>query len=411
MFGPYPPISSKYVAEPAIPEERLILATVSDQPQFFLEVHAALDGRLSLEAAWELSYEGVARLRAAAPEQKFLVVVDLQNLSRALGVAAAVEGNRQFASIAAHGDGSRDELVALMQAGFRDVVPDFTAPAILETAVRVAGKLQAVSPVQAGDLYAFVPAKPGCGATTLATYATAVAAQRSQEPTLLLDFDIRLGMTSFLLRVEGTHTILDALDQAERLDSDLWSSLVCQRGMLHVLGSGPVEFTRSFSHNRFNDLLDFSLRQYNSVSVDLPGTMEDYECAALERAKRIFLVCTPDIGALHVARRKSNRLRELQVADKVAVVLNRVERSNAFSIKDIEQIVQLPVQYIVPSGSDEVARAVHKGAILDGASPVARQIGVLAGDMLANRPLVKKPNPVRRFVEYFSISHAREARG
>ncbi len=386
----------------------MILVTVSEQPQFCSAVHAALDGQLALEAAWELQYEDVGRLRTVSPEQKCLLVVDLQDRSRALAVAAAVEGYRQIAAIAAHGDGTREELVALMQAGFQDVVPHFGPTEILETAIRAAGKLKVSATDQPGELYAFLPAKPGCGATTLATYATAIAAQRSQEPTLLLDFDIRLGITSFLLRVEGTHTILDALEQAERLDSDLWASLVCQRDMLHILGSGAADFSRSFQSKRFNDLLEFSMHQYNMVSVDLPGTMEDYECAALGRAKQIFLVCTPDIGALHVARRKSNQLHDLRMADKVAVVLNRVEKRNAFSIKDIEQIVQLPVRYIVPSGSDEVARAMHKGAILEGSTPVAQQIDRLATDMLANRPQVKKLNPVRRFVEYFSVSHERE---
>lgn len=391
-------------------ETRLILATVSSQPQFFREVQAALDGRLAVEAAWELSYDDVGNLSAAAAEKKCLLFMDVQDLLKALAVAPLLDGSRLVVAIAANGDGSREELVTLMQAGFRDVVPHFQPGEILEAAIRGAGRLQG-SLEQSGDLFAFVPAKPGCGATTLATYATAVAAQRSQEPTLLLDFDIRLGITSFLLRVEGTHTILDALEQAERLDADLWSSLVCQRDMLHILGSGPVEFTRSFPPKRFNDLLDFAIRQYNTVSVDLPGTMEHYECAALLRAKRIYLVCTPEIGALHVARRKSNRLRDLRLGDNVAVILNRFEKRSTFSIKDIEQIVQLPVRYVVPSGADEVARAVHKGVILEGSSPVARQIGRLAADMIADRPMVKKPNPVRRFVEYFSISPARQGGG
>lgn len=147
----------------------MILATVSERPQFFRDVHSALAGRLALEAAWELQYDDVARLRNLPPDKKFLLIIDLQNLSRALAVAAALESHRQIAAIAAHGDGSREELVALMQAGFRHVVPHFSPAEILETTVRAAGKLQVVGPDQSGELYAFLPAKPGCGATTLAT--------------------------------------------------------------------------------------------------------------------------------------------------------------------------------------------------------------------------------------------------
>jgi hypothetical protein len=108
------------------------------------------------------------------------------------------------------------------------------------------------------------------------------------EPTLLLDFDIRLGVTSFLLKAEGIHTIVDALLQTDQLDQDLWSSLVVQLGNLHLLGSGPVDFSRQVPPDRYTALLDFALRRYSLVTVDLPGTMDDQECETLMRAKRIF---------------------------------------------------------------------------------------------------------------------------
>ena len=220
-------------------------------------------------------------------------------------VARAVDGRPQIAIIAVKGGGSREDLLQLMQAGVREVLPNFTDRDIRQAAVRAASTLATAGETLA-DLYTFMPAKPGCGATTIATYATAMAAELSAEPTLLLDFDIRLGVTSFLLKAEGAHTIVDALLQSDRLDLDIWSSLVSQIKNLHLLGSGPMDFSRHVSTERYMELLDFALRRYSVVAVDLPGTMEDQECETLLRSKRIFLVCTPDIGALHVARRKAS---------------------------------------------------------------------------------------------------------
>jgi Flp pilus assembly CpaE family ATPase len=201
---------------------------------------------------------------------------------------------------------------------------------------------------------------------------------------------------------------VDALEQAERLDPGLWSNLVCQRGPLHVLGSGPIEYSQALPTHRFTTLLDFAVRQYPVVAVDLPGTLEDYECETLLRAKKIFLVCTPDVGALHVARRRSNLLRDLHVADNVVVVLNRVERRSAFSLSDIEHIIQLPVRYLLPDAVAEISQAVNKGIALEGSSPLAKEIERLADDMLGGKRIQKNTNAVRRFVEYFSISPARE---
>jgi pilus assembly protein CpaE len=386
----------------------VILATVSSDLDFHKDVRASLDGHLRFEATWDLSYEDANRLRAIGPEQQCILIVDFADLSRAMPVARAVDGRPQIVIIAVKGGGSRDDLLQLMQAGVREVLPNFTDREIRQAAVRAASTLSTAGEVLA-DLYTFMPAKPGCGGTTVATYATAMAAQLSTEPTLLLDFDIRLGVTSFLLKAEGAHTIVDALLQSDRLDLDIWSSLVSQIKNLHLLGSGPMDFSRHVSTERYMELLDFAMRRYSLVAVDLPGTMEDQECETLLRSKRIYLVCTPDIGALHVARRKAIWLQDLRLTDKISVVLNCVERRNTLSVDDIQRIIQLPVRYMLPASASEISRAAQKGAVLDSSSGLGKQVARIAEEMAATRQSTKKPSAVRRFVEYFSISAARDA--
>jgi Flp pilus assembly CpaE family ATPase len=389
----------------------VILATVSSDTGFHKEVRAALDGHnLQFEVYLDLGYGDTVRLRGLNSEQKAIVIIDFADSARAMPAARAVDGHLLIGSIAVNTGGQRDELLLLMQAGVRDVLPRFTSREILQAANRAAAKLGCAGELVA-DLYAFVPAKPGCGATTVATYATSIAARLANEATLLLDFDIRLGVTSFLLKADGAKNISEALLIADRLDGDLWARLVSQIGNLHLLGSGPIDFAHPIPLQRFTELLDFALRRYSVVSVDLPGSMEDHECEALLRAKKIFLVCTPDIGALHVARRKSDWFRDLRLTDKVSVVLNSTERRTPFSIADIERIIQLPVRYLLPASASEIGKAVQNGALIEGSSPLARQIAKIAGDMTVARPAVKKPNAVRRFVEYFSVSAARDVQG
>jgi pilus assembly protein CpaE len=392
------------------PEEAaVILATVSSDPDFHKDVRASLDGHLRFEGAWDLSYEDAHRLRGIGAELQCILIVDFADMPQAMPVARAVDGRPQIALIAVRGGGSREELLQLMQAGVREVLPNFTEREIRQAAARAASTL-AMAGEQLAELYAFIPAKPGCGGSTIATYATAMAAQLSAESTLLLDFDIRLGVTSFLLKAEGAHTIVDALLQSDRLDLDIWSNLVSQIKNLHLLGSGPMDFSRHVSTERFMELLDFAMRRYSLIAVDLPGTMEDQECETLLRSKKIYLVCTPDIGALHVARRKAIWLQDLRLTDKISVVLNCVERRNTLSVDDIQRIIQLPVHHLLPAGSAEIARAVQKGAVLDASSGLGKHIARIASEMIATRPSTKKPSAVRRFVEYFSISAARDIR-
>jgi hypothetical protein len=56
-----------------------------------------------------------------------------------------------------------------------------------------------------------------------------------------------------------------------------------------------------------------------------------------------------------------------------------------------------------------VAKAVQNGSVIEGSSSLAKQIARIAGDMVTIRPSGKKSSPMRRFVEYFSVSAARGA--
>jgi len=388
----------------------VILATISSEMAFHSDVCACLDTRFRFDAVWDVNFDDATRLQRLEADQKCLCIIDFTDQARALPVARMLSSRPQIVILAMGCGGSRDELLLLMQAGIRDVLPNFTARDLIQAANRALAGLGAASEVL-GDLYAFVPAKPGCGTSTTATYAACMASQLTEEPPLLLDFDVRLGVTTFLLKAEGNRTLVDALQSVDRLDRDMWSGLVSQVGNLHLLGSGAADFSQHFPADHFRRVLDFALRQYSLVAVDLPGSMEDYECDVLVRAKRILLVCTPDIGALHVARRKSLWLQDLKLRDKVSVVLNCVERRNTLSVKEIEAIIQLPVRYLLPAGAKDISKAVQRGHVLDPQCPLGLQIATIAAEMVPAKQLVKKASPVRRFVEYFSINPARNVRG
>ena len=387
----------------------MILVTASPDAGFHREIAGALQGRFRFEAHWQIGYGEVTRLRTAALDQQYILIVDFADPNRALLLARAVDSRPEFATLAVGGGGSREDVLQLMQVGIRDVLSPDNAEEVRQATRRAVAKLTSPEELRA-EVFAFMPAKPGCGATTLATHVMSVAAQLTTEPTLLLDFDLRLGVTSFLLKAGGNHTIADALRQVDHLDPDLWASLVSQAGKLHLVGSGPVSLSKQVPAESFAQLLHFAIQIYSYVAVDLPGTMEEHEVETLLRSKRIYLACTPDIGALHVARRKADWLRDLGLLDRVAVILNCVERRNSLGVADIERIIQMPVQHLVPAASAEIARAAQNGAVLQGSSPIAREIRNIASGIVSVEPLASKPNPVRRFVEYFSVSAARETR-
>src|SRR5437899_1730907 len=67
-------------------------------------------------------------------------------------------------------------------------------------------------------------------------------------------------------------------------------------------------------------------------------------------------------------------------------------------------------RYMLPDAVSEISQAVHNGIGLEASSPLAKQIERISDDMLGDKKVHKNSNAVRRFVEYFSVSPARESR-
>jgi len=306
---------------------------------------------------------------------------------------------------------SSDALMALMQVGIRHVI---TAPFRREELC--AGVLEVVQSARRdptavnGEIYSFLPAKPGSGATTVCTSVAAAAARLGDRQVLLLDFDLKLGVTSFLLKLHNDHSVIDALSNSKRLDHALWKQLVGQREQLDILGSAPAQVEQHFNASDYGLVLNHAQQTYHKTCVDLPGTMDDYEIDTLRRSAQIFLLCTADVAGLHMARRKTSLLTSLQVGTPVSVVLNFAGRRGTLSAGEIEQIVQAPVRFTLPSDERAVADAVREGAPIREKSPLGKELEKIARQIAIARADEHGPmRAARRFVEYFSISRERKA--
>lgn len=395
-----------------MPNENFIVAIVSRDRGVHEEIASALSGRVSVESVWTLAEypdpPAVAQIRQAA--ESCVVFLDFSDPLRAEAVAGELD--RTFpgaATIALRPSAQSKDLLHLMQLGVREVIAlPCTAGEVVRSFHRVMNKLSAPAAADQGEhLYAFFPAKPGSGATTLAAHGAAAAARLSDMRTLLLDYDFRLGITSFLFKLSGDHSVVDAINHRESLGSDVWDRMVCRRGMLDILGSAPAEFGSRDPETGAVELADLARRAYAAICVDLPGEMRDYEIETMNRASECFMVTTPEITALHMAKRKAATLHSLGLQTKVSVILNRVQGRGSVSIKEVEAILQLPVVISAPQAEKEIAEAVQAGRALEGRSALVTQIENIARRMSPGVP-ANRESKTRKFIDMFSVSRVRD---
>jgi pilus assembly protein CpaE len=244
---------------------------------------------------------------------------------------------------------------------------------------------------------AFMPAKAGVGASTIAANTTWAFSQMENTSVLLADFDMASGVTEFMFNISHDRNLADATAHGRQLDDDAWRSLIKTVGNTDLLLSGAPRVGEGIPRVQVAQLIEFARRNYNVVSADLPDTFDETTLAVLREANKIMLVTTPELPALRLAHLKVLLLRKLDLLDKVSLLLNRVSSHMLLNLAEIEQTVGLPVFMSFPCDYADVTEAIRAGRP---AATLATSVQKFAGMLLDRQIASDRP---RRFIERFGL--------
>jgi pilus assembly protein CpaE len=283
------------------------------------------------------------------------------------------------------------------------LVPPFNEDQLQATLVRLAEHL-AIHPASTGTLgkvYAFVPSKGGVGASTIAANAARAFAQAPASKVLLADFDISSGMLGFGFNAEHDYSINDAAKRNKELDEETWQRLVKKAGSVDLLLSGAPIMDEGIAAQQIPPVLDFARRTYSVIGVDLSDTFDERALVVMREANEIFLVTTPDLGALRMARLKILALRRHEWEDKTRLLLNRVTKRMELSVDEVEATVGLPVYATFPCEYADITCSIRKAEASSKLAPSIKRFVEKLGDT----KITKKKRS--RFIERFALVPAR----
>ena len=321
-------------------------------------------------------------LRATAPEIVFLSV---ESPRQALPIAAAIEVQAPGTQVMAMSRSANpDALLETMRAGIREfLAPPFEAEAIRQ-ALRRAEQVLEHKPaaIESTDaVFAFLPSKPGVGCSTIALNTSIMLSQLPDTKTLLADFDLNCGMIGFMLQMDSPYSVVSAVENAHALDETLWPKLVTGTGEMDVLTAGKLAPGSRIDAVQIRYLLEFARRHYKAICLDLSGILEKFSVEILHEARQIFLVCTPEVPSLHLAREKLHFLRSLSLESRVKVLLNRLQRRSLIPVAEVEKILRAPVYMTFPNDYLGVHKALAAGKHVSPASELGAGFRALAEAM------------------------------
>jgi len=291
----------------------------------------------------------------------------------------------------------------VMRSGVREFISfPFQRQNVYEGLIRIKEVLEKKPVLIASTdlVFTFLPSKPGVGTTTIATNTAVAVSRLPEQRSLLVDCDMNSGMVRFLLQLENNYSLTDAAERATHLDENIWPQLVTTVGHLDVLHSGKLNPGLRMEPSRIQHILEFARRSYKAIFLDLSGNLEKYSLEAMQESKRIFMVVTPEVPSLHLAREKIGYLRSIDLADRVAILLNRCQKRSIVSPAQVEELLGQPVVMTFANDYQGVHKAMTAGKPVDANSDLGRQFTQLAQFMLEKKPAHEQK---KRLMEYFSI--------
>ncbi len=183
------------------------------------------------------------------------------------------------------------------------------------------------APTQAGRQVAFVGARGGVGASTLAHNFAYVTAERLQTKALLADFDLAFGTAGLDFDQDPLKSLADALASPRDLDEDAMEQMLVKCSERLSLFSAPARLDQDYEIgvDAFAAVLGKMRTAASVIVLDMPSAWSAWKRQALTIADEVVLVATPDLTALRNAKNLLDLLRQSRPrALQPRLVLNQV---------------------------------------------------------------------------------------
>ena len=321
------------------------------------------------------------RLRQLQPD---VLLIDLaSNLDTAEKLIQQVAGLRTGVQvIGLHRTNDGIALVRSLRAGAIDFLHAPFDPAAQQDAASRIRRLREPDPEthqELGKVIAFSSAKPGSGASTLAIQMAFNLRRLTGKRVLLMDFDLLCGSVAFALKIASPYSLLDAVEQCERMDPALWSTLTTNVSGIDVLAAPEVPGSETLEPNRLHDVIEYVRTLYDWVVIDLPNIFHRVSLFALSEADQSLIVSTGELPSLHLTRRAVGLLGQLGFGqDRYQVVINRANKREGISQADMEKIFNCTVYAIFPNDYYALHRVVTKAEPLSTDGELGRALAGVA---------------------------------
>jgi pilus assembly protein CpaE len=266
-------------------------------------------------------------------------------------------------------DATPDVILQAMRAGASEFLTSPLSDAQFHAALeRTAARLDAVLGSRPkSKTLVFFGVKGGAGTTTIAVNCGVELARLSQRPTVIVDLKPGLGEATLFVGVRSHYTLLDAIDNLNRMDTQFLRELVVKHksGLEVLAGSDQFDRPGPADCAALEEVFRLLQRDYEYVVIDAGSQITPCVTTALYVADSIFLVANPDVPSVRNAQRLLERIGQIGVSrERIRFLLNRAAEPYPIPPTQIEAAIGHPIDHMFPSDYRTVSSALNSGVPL-----------------------------------------------
>ncbi|MBB3655844.1 pilus assembly protein CpaE [Rhizobium sp. BK650] len=248
-----------------------------------------------------------------------------------------------------------------------------------------------------GRSIAFIGAKGGVGASTIAHNCAFGISNLFSTETILADLDLPYGTANIDFDQDPAQGIAEAVFAPERLDEVFLDRLLtkCSEHLSLLAAPSLLDRAYDFEGQAFQPVMDVLQRSAPVSVLDVPHAWSDWTRSVLSNADEVVICAVPDLANLRNTKNMLDALRKMRPNDKAPhLILNQVgmPKRPEISISDFCEPLEAEPIAIIPFDSGLFGNAANSGRMIaevDPKSPTSETFSQIS-HIVTGRVAVKK---------------------
>ncbi|MDD5642817.1 MAG: AAA family ATPase [Syntrophales bacterium] len=234
--------------------------------------------------------------------------------------------------------------------------------------------------------------KGGVGNTFLTTNMAYLLAQENKGQVLLIDLDLRYGQTIYFFDAQPKYTIIDVIENFERIDSAYLQSLFHPFDKYLSILPAPsrLEEAEAVKPEHLEKIIRYlrNLRLFRWIILDCCHQMDEVTLKGLELSDDILLVTSPSIPALSNAKKLLELLHLLDLGGvRSEIILNSWQKRGDLAESEVVAFLGREIAGKITFDPQLVGRSINEGRPLGEMAPrhpVCQDLRTIAGRLMGD---------------------------